>query len=115
MNTVSPTVECSTGRSVLPRCLALPGRLLVFLIRLYQRTLSPLLPVVSLGTCGCRFTPTCSHYAAEAIRTRGAIAGLGLAATRLMKCTPRHPGGFDPVPPAQRSGRMAPPACHAIK
>ncbi len=77
----------------------LPARALVLLIRLYQRTLSPALPVITLGRCGCRFHPTCSHYAAEAIQTHGALRGIALAALRLVKCTPLHPGGFDPVPP----------------
>ena len=76
-----------------------PSRALVALIRLYQRTLSPALPVITMGRCGCRFSPTCSHYAADAIRTHGALAGAGLALVRLAKCTPLHPGGFDPVPP----------------
>lgn len=82
--------------------LRLPAGLLVGLIRLYQCTLSPLLPVLTLGRCGCRFSPTCSHYALEAIRTHGALAGVWLAALRLVKCTPLHPGGLDPVP-ARRS------------
>ena len=84
----------------------LPARVLVALIGLYQRTLSPALPVFFGPACGCRFSPTCSHYAAEAIRTRGAFVGIWLAARRLVKCTPLHPGGFDPVP--LRRGR---PAC----
>jgi putative membrane protein insertion efficiency factor len=88
---------------------------LVFLIRIYQRTISPLLPVVTLGTCGCRFSPSCSHYAAEAIRTHGALAGLGLALARLIKCTPRHPGGFDPVPPVTDARKSPVPVCHAIR
>ena len=82
--------------------LRVPAVLLLALIRLYQRTLSPALPVFFGSTCGCRFTPTCSHYAAEAIRTHGAIVGCALAAWRLVKCTPLHPGGFDPVPPRRR-------------
>ncbi len=77
----------------------LPSRALLGLIWIYQRTLSPLLPVVTAGACGCRFHPTCSHYAAGAIATHGALAGTGLAIRRLLKCTPLHPGGFDPVPP----------------
>ncbi len=77
----------------------LPALGLLGLIRLYQRTLSPLLPIVTAGACGCRFSPTCSHYAAEAVRTHGALAGTVLALIRLVKCTPLHPGGFDPVPP----------------
>lgn len=75
-----------------------PACMLLGLIRLYQRTLSPILPVLTLGTCGCRFSPTCSHYAAEAIQTHGAFTGASLAVRRLLKCTPLHPGGLDPVP-----------------
>ena len=78
---------------------ALPSRALLAFIWLYQRTLAPALPVITLGRCGCRFSPTCSHYAADAIRTHGALVGTGLAALRLAKCTPLHPGGVDPVPP----------------
>lgn len=65
---------------------------LVVLIRIYQRTLSPLLP------SACRFTPSCSEYAAQAIERHGAVAGSALAAKRLMRCHPWNPGGFDPVP-----------------
>lgn len=88
-------------RSFAQLCRALPAAVLLFLIRVYQRSLSPALPVLTLGRCGCRFAPTCSHYAAEAIRTHGALAGTWLAVVRLVKCTPLHPGGFDPVPPAR--------------
>ena len=77
---------------------ALPASLLLGVIRLYQCTLAPALPVITMGRCGCRFAPTCSHYATGAIRTHGALAGSALAAIRLAKCTPLHPGGFDPVP-----------------
>lgn len=72
---------------------------------MYQRTVSPLLPIVTAGACGCRFAPTCSHYAAEAIRVHGAIRGSWLALRRLVKCTPLHPGGFDPVPAADGGPR----------
>ena len=87
----------------------LPARALLALVWLYQRTVSPAL-VVLFPTCGCRFTPTCSHYAAAAIRTHGALAGLALSLFRLLKCTPLHPGGFDPVPPrrAPRCVRLSP-------
>lgn len=115
MNSVPPASSRSASGSILRPLTVLPGRLLILLIHLYQRTVSPLLPVVSLGTCGCRFTPTCSHYAAEAIRTHGAIVGVGLALARLVKCTPRHAGGFDPVPPARLPRRNAPPVCYATK
>lgn len=65
--------------------------LMVF-VRLYQMLISPLLPP------GCRFHPTCSAYALEAIQRHGSIRGLWLALRRLAKCHPFHPGGFDPVP-----------------
>ena len=77
----------------------LPGLALLALIRVYQRTVSPALPALFGPACGCRFSPTCSHYAEEAIRTHGVLAGAWLSARRLMKCTPLHAGGFDPVPP----------------
>ena len=86
--------------------LGLPAWIALSLIRLYQRTLSPALPALFGSACGCRFAPTCSHYAAEAIRTHGVIIGIALGAVRLVKCTPLHPGGFDPVPP-----RRARPIC----
>ncbi len=63
------------------------------LITLYRRALSPLLP----GSC--RFSPTCSAYAAEALRTHGLLRGGWLAARRLLRCHPWRAGGLDPVPP----------------
>ena len=63
------------------------------LIRLYQMTVSRLLPE---GTC--RFYPTCSHYGYQAIFKYGALKGSLMAAWRLLRCNPFHPGGFDPVP-----------------
>jgi len=77
---------------------ALPAKLLIFLIELYRTYVSPTrMPV-------CRFTPTCSEYAVTALRTRGLFIGLGLAAVRLAKCAPWHPGGWDPVPERKRKG-----------
>src|SRR5574338_445564 len=71
---------------------ALPARILIFCIELYRTYVSPLrLPT-------CRFTPTCSEYAVEALRAHGAIKGSGLTIVRLAKCAPWHPGGWDPVP-----------------
>ncbi|MCK5245607.1 membrane protein insertion efficiency factor YidD [Candidatus Bipolaricaulota bacterium] len=67
-------------------------KVLIFPIRVYQRVLSPLLPN------RCRFHPTCSHYAVEAIEKHGAIRGVWLAIKRILKCHPLHPGGYDPVP-----------------
>lgn len=81
------------------------------LIWLYQKTLSPALAVVA-PSCGCRFAPTCSHYAREALREHGFASGLILSARRLVKCGPWHPGGIDPVPRAtprcERVGPQAP-------
>jgi len=86
-----------------------PARVLLALVWLYQRTLSPVLPVVFGAACGCRFSPTCSHYAAEAVSTHGAFVGALLVLRRLAKCTPLHPGGFDPVPPRR------PPRCRSVR
>jgi putative membrane protein insertion efficiency factor len=66
--------------------------LLVFLITLYQRLLSPWLPPT------CRFTPSCSQYAKEALSRYGVFQGIFLAGKRLLKCHPFHTGGYDPVP-----------------
>lgn len=82
----------------LVRLARLPAQAVLGLIWLYQRTLSPALPAIFGPACGCRFAPTCSHYAAEAVRTHGLLWGIFLALRRLVKCTPLHPGGFDPVP-----------------
>ena len=66
---------------------------LVGLVRLYQLTVSPL-----LGPC-CRYAPSCSAYAVEALRVHGVWRGLALAAWRVLRCHPLAEGGYDPVPP----------------
>jgi putative membrane protein insertion efficiency factor len=71
-------------------------RLLIGLVRGYKRIVSPLLPPA------CRFMPTCSEYAAEAIEKHGPINGVRLAVRRIVRCAPWHPGGFDPVPEGRR-------------
>ncbi|HSK21353.1 MAG TPA: membrane protein insertion efficiency factor YidD [Longimicrobiales bacterium] len=68
------------------------ARALLLMIRGYQRGISPFLPPA------CRFTPTCSEYAAEAIRRHGPAHGSWLAARRLMRCHPWGGSGYDPVP-----------------
>lgn len=68
-------------------------RLLIGLIRAYQYLLSPW-----LGN-QCRFSPTCSEYARQAVLTHGALRGTWLALRRVGRCHPWHPGGHDPVPP----------------
>jgi hypothetical protein len=67
-------------------------RLLVSLIRGYKRLVSPVLPPA------CRFIPSCSEYAAEAIEKHGPLRGVFLAMRRIVRCAPWHPGGIDPVP-----------------
>jgi putative membrane protein insertion efficiency factor len=62
------------------------------LIRLYQLTLSHFM------FTNCRFTPSCSHYAYEAVERYGALRGSWMGVKRIMRCHPFHPGGYDPVP-----------------
>jgi putative membrane protein insertion efficiency factor len=68
------------------------ARAVVASLRLYQRWVSPLLPQM------CRFHPTCSEYACQSITRHGLARGAWLAAQRLCRCHPLHPGGFDPLP-----------------
>jgi putative membrane protein insertion efficiency factor len=70
------------------------ARMLMVLITGYRRFVSPLLAP------RCRFEPSCSAYALEAVREHGALRGTWLAVRRIGRCHPFHPGGFDPVPPA---------------
>ena len=106
----SPVASVATIPDRRPGVLA---NALLGLIWLYKKLVSPILPAVFGQNCGCRFHPTCSHYAAEAVRTHGAIRGSWLAARRLLKCTPLHPGGFDPVPTPAELRR--PPTCARVK
>ncbi len=66
--------------------------ILVFFITLYQKLISPLFPPT------CRFYPTCSNYAKEALIKHGFFKGSYLSIKRVSKCHPFHPGGYDPVP-----------------
>lgn len=72
------------------------ARLLQLSVRAYRYYLSPM-----FGP-SCRFHPSCSAYAEEAIARHGVLHGLWLSAKRLARCAPWHPGGYDPVPPARR-------------
>lgn len=67
--------------------------LFITLIKGYRLLISPLFPPA------CRFHPTCSQYAIEALETFGIIQGSWLALKRISRCHPYHPGGYDPIPP----------------
>lgn len=80
------------------------SRVLIALIKAYQFAISPM-----LGP-RCKYYPSCSNYAVQALREHGAVRGLGLASWRLLRCNPLSNGGYDPVPP-----RRACPAHHHQK
>lgn len=82
-----------------------PALLLMALIRAYQRFIRPLLPST------CRFYPSCSDYAAVAVKRHGAARGTILTAARIARCHPFHPGGIDPVP-ARFTLRSQPSCTH---
>jgi putative membrane protein insertion efficiency factor len=70
----------------------LVGKLAIIIIKFYQKRISPLKMVPS-----CRFYPTCSQYAVDAISKYGILRGSFMSIKRLLKCHPFHPGGYDPV------------------
>lgn len=72
-------------------------RAMIFLIRTYQTALSP-----RFSGGACRYTPTCSQYAIEAIEVHGVFKGSLLAARRILRCNPFFKGGYDPVPPKKK-------------
>lgn len=74
-----------------PAARALRGAVVV-----YQWTLRPFIG------CNCRYHPSCSDYALEALATHGALRGAGMAGARILRCNPWHKGGYDPVPPPRR-------------
>ncbi|MCA1822299.1 MAG: membrane protein insertion efficiency factor YidD [Pseudonocardiaceae bacterium] len=74
---------------------------LVHILAFYRRWISPFLPP------SCRFYPSCSAYAIEALTVHGALRGAWLTVRRLLRCGPWHPGGVDPVPPARSSRSQA--------
>jgi uncharacterized protein len=82
------------------------NRLLIWLLRGYQLLVSPM-----LGQ-NCRFYPTCSNYAIEAVRAHGAVRGGWLAARRVCRCHPWNEGGVDPVPPARQDSPPAACGCN---
>jgi hypothetical protein len=86
------------GLNLARSLLRLPSLLAIGLIRVYQLLISPMLGPT------CRFAPSCSHYACACLRDHGMLRGSALTLRRLSRCHPWHPGGFDPPPPAIRSG-----------
>ena len=66
--------------------------ILIFFVRAYRALISALLPPA------CRFEPSCSAYAEEALHRHGALSAVGLILRRILRCHPFHPGGYDPVP-----------------
>ncbi len=81
---------------------ALPARLAAALVRGYQIFLSPLKQVLFGPGCACRYHPSCSAFAREALLRHGLLRGTRLALARIARCHPWHPGGYDPVPPKSR-------------
>jgi putative membrane protein insertion efficiency factor len=72
---------------------SIPARIVLVPVHIYRAIISPLMPP------SCRFYPSCSAYAVEALTVHGAAVGSWLTLRRLLRCGPWHPGGLDPVPP----------------
>ena len=80
------------------------ARVLIALIRVYQKLLSPFLGQV------CRFHPSCSEYGAQCLELHGALYGSWLTVRRILRCHPFHPGGYDPPPPPRAAAELPGPA-----
>jgi putative membrane protein insertion efficiency factor len=76
--------------------------LVVGVLRLVRLSLMPFVAMTSITPRVCRYEPTCSHYAEQAVRRHGVVRGLGLATWRLLRCNPWSEGGYDPVPGEDR-------------
>jgi len=87
--------------------MSVAARALAVLVRFYQLAVRPLLPPA------CRFYPSCSDYAIEALRSHGAMRGAVLASWRVMRCNPLVPGGYDPVPMPRCCAR--PHTCETLR
>jgi uncharacterized protein len=94
----------ATSRSAAGTLSALPRRVVVGLLRLYQRVVSPLYGPT------CRFYPSCSQYALVAVERHGVVRGSALAGWRLLRCNPWNAGGIDDVPPV--TGQDEPRTAH---
>lgn len=90
---IPPSASDSQESSLVPAPRpGLMARAGISMVRWYQRVLSPLKPPV------CRFHPSCSQYALEAITRHGLLRGSLMGSARILRCNPFHPGGYDPVP-----------------
>ena len=85
-------MSSSTSTAVIRVIASMPRTVLILFVRTYQIVLSPLLPA------SCRYYPSCSTYAIEALQRHGAFRGGWLTLRRLARCNPFRPGGYDPVP-----------------
>lgn len=83
----------SESKTIVTECIHLARKLFLLPVRFYRRCISPFLPA------HCRFTPTCSQYALQAVMTHGIFKGTYLSVRRILRCNPFCEGGYDPVPP----------------
>lgn len=97
----APLVESKAGS------MSYSVRIARLVLRVYQLTISPLIHAICGPSCGCRFVPTCSCYAGEALQKHGFCSGSWLALRRLLRCHPWHPGGYDPVPGLKSEKKQA--------
>ncbi|MBA4136830.1 MAG: membrane protein insertion efficiency factor YidD [Opitutus sp.] len=111
MSDVRPSHPAVRVFAALPRATVAVLRGLIWV---YQKTVSPALSVAA-PMCGCRFAPTCSHYAQEALREHGLLIGLTLSLRRLVKCGPWHEGGIDPVPARKFSCEQVHPRARSLR
>jgi putative membrane protein insertion efficiency factor len=77
---------------------------LILLLRVARAALTPFVAMTSITPRVCRYEPTCSHYAEQAIRRHGPVRGLALAGWRLLRCNPWSRGGYDPIPGGHDGG-----------
>lgn len=100
---LSPETPVTSEEHAAPAAPGVTARVLLAGVRGYQWLVSPALHALAGPGAGCRFSPSCSHYACEALLTHGAISGTVLAARRILRCNPWGPSGADPVPPRPSS------------
>jgi putative membrane protein insertion efficiency factor len=89
-------------------------RILILFVRLYRVTLSPLIAFLAGPSGACRFEPSCSQYAIDALKTHGTIHGSWLATKRICRCHPGSPGGQDPVPTKLKDPTLDTVSSHQI-